>query len=101
MRKKYSYLFYSFETDRQDSSPIIDEEFENVCDPRLISLWKLVKAIKEEAMSHCRDDSCIESYINEEYVSGEGYVMHNHWGTYKLVYRHLFSHANFNNLRYK
>ena len=80
--------------------PILDEEFENVCDPRLISLWKLVKAIKEEAMSHCRDDSCIESYINEEYVSGEGYVMHNHWGTYKLVYRHLFSHANFNNLRY-
>jgi len=51
-------------------------------------------------MGCCRDDSCIESYINEEYVSGEGYVMHNHWGTYKLVYRHLFSHANFNNLRY-
>ena len=80
--------------------PILDEEFENVCDPRLISLWKLVKAIKEEAMTFCRDDSCIESYINEEYVSGEGYVMHNHWGTYKLVYRHLFSHANFNNVRF-
>ena len=29
MRKKYSYLFYSFETDRQDSSPIIDEEFDD------------------------------------------------------------------------
>ena len=42
--------------------PILDEEFENVCDPRLISLWKLVKAIKEEAMGCCRDDSCIESY---------------------------------------
>ena len=28
---------------------LLDEEFENVCDPRLISLWKLVKAIKEEA----------------------------------------------------
>lgn len=80
--------------------PILDEEFENICDPRLISLWKLVRNIKEEAMSYCRDDSCIESYINGEYVGGEGYVIHNHWGTYKLVYRHLFSHANFNNLRY-
>ena len=29
MKKKYSYLFYSFETDRQDSSPIIDEEFDD------------------------------------------------------------------------
>ena len=28
MKKKYSYLFYSFESDRQDSSPIIDEEFD-------------------------------------------------------------------------
>ena len=80
--------------------PILDDEFENVCDPRLISLWKLVKSIKEDAMSYCRDDSCIESYINGEYVGGEGYVIHNHWGTYKLVYRHLFSHANFNNVRF-
>ena len=29
MKKKYSYLFYSFESDRQDSSPIIDEEFDD------------------------------------------------------------------------
>lgn len=29
MKKKYSYLFYSFESDRQDSSPMIDEEFDD------------------------------------------------------------------------
>ena len=29
MKKKYSYLFYSYESDRQDSSPIIYEEFDD------------------------------------------------------------------------
>ena len=51
-------------------------------------------------MQYCRNDSIIEAYIQGEYVDGEGYVMHNQWGTYKLVYRDLFSQANFNNVRY-
>ena len=79
---------------------IIDEEFEQVCDVRLISLWKLIRQIKIDAMQYCRNDSIIEAYIQGEYVDGEGYVMHNQWGTYKLVYRDLFSQANFNNVRY-
>ena len=35
-----------------------------------------------------------------EQIDGEGYVMWSDMGTYKLVDRELFSHANFNQIQF-
>ena len=45
----------------------------------------------------CRHNAWFTSYLDEE-IDGEGYVMTNKHGTYKLVDREQFSRANF--LRY-
>ena len=55
MKKKYSYLFYSFESDRQDSSPIIDEEFDDAKeeDFEIIQEYKeIADAIRNSANVH-------------------------------------------------
>jgi len=72
------------------------EEFE--CDRLLIEFWKLVKSIKLDCLYLCRNDGPA-TYLNGESVDAEGYVMSNQYGTYKLVNRSLFSHANFNNVK--
>jgi hypothetical protein len=37
---------------------------------------------------------------NPELIDAEGYVIHNKIGSYKLIDREWFSHANFNNTRW-
>ena len=64
------------------------------CDPNLIRLWKLVKSIKEDCLFLCRNDGPA-AYIGHEQIDAEGYVLTNEYGTYKLVNREFFSHANF------
>jgi hypothetical protein len=73
------------------------DDFEN---PNLISFWKLVKSIKEDAVFLCRNDGPA-AYINGNRIDAEGYVMSNDFGMFKLVNREVFSYANFNSSRFQ
>jgi hypothetical protein len=73
------------------------DDFEN---PNLISFWKLVKSIKEDALFLCRNDGP-QAYINYNRIDAEGYVMTNEFGMFKLVNREVFSYANFNHGRFQ
>ena len=68
------------------------EEWEN---PALISLWLAVKKIKEDAMWLSYHIGCPAAYIDQNRIDCEGYVMHTHEGSWKLVNREEFSYANF------
>ena len=67
------------------------DDFEN---KNLVNFWKLVKSIKEDALYLCRNDGPT-AYIGYDRIDGEGYVMTNEFGMFKLVNREVFSHANF------
>ena len=77
----------------RDGDEVVAEEFENY---QLIRLWLLVKSIKEDALYQCRHRWGPEAYIGQNMIDAEGYVMHTEYGTWKLVNREVFSHANFN-----
>ena len=77
----------------REGSEIDATEWDN---PNLINFWKLVKSIKEDALYQCRHRFGPESYIGFDQVDAEGYVMHTESGSWKLVNREVFSHANFN-----
>ena len=61
----------------------------------LMRLWKLVKNIKEDALSVCTNDAWFTTYDDNDEIDGEGYVMWNRYGTFKLVNREKFSRLNF------
>ena len=69
-------------------------------DNGLISFWKLVQSIKHDFLNMFVHDADFDTFIYDgdtvQEVDGEGYVMWNSIGTYKLVDREVFSHANFN-----
>jgi len=65
------------------------------CDKYLISLWKLVKSIKDDLFLFIHELDEIECFIGDEMSFHEGYVIRNKFGTYKIVDRETFSHANF------
>ena len=69
------------------------------CDVNLLRLWKLVQSIKHDLMLHIATYNEVECYINGEEVGHEGYVLSNDYGTFKLIYREVFSNANFNRVR--
>lgn len=77
---------------------IHEDDFE--CDPNLIRLWLLVKTIKEDCLYLCRCTGP-QAYLNGERIVGEGFVMVNEFGMYKLINREVFSHANFNSGRFQ
>ena len=64
-------------------------------DINLMRLWKLVKNIKEDALSVCTNDAWFTTYDDNNEIDGEGYVMWNEYGTFKLVNREKFSRLNF------
>ena len=64
-------------------------------DINLMRLWKLVKNIKEDALSVCSNDAWFTTYDDNDEIDGEGYVMWNKYGTFKLVNREKFSRLNF------
>lgn len=78
----------------REQREIEDDAFD--CDANLIRLWKLVKSIKEDCLFLCRNHGPA-AYLNGDQIEGEGYVMTNEFGTYKLVNREVFSYANFLN----
>ena len=66
--------------------------------PYLVNLYQLVIKMKEELMeSFIVTDSPLAFLDDDGYfeVDGEGYVFHTLYGTYKLVDRETFAHANF------
>lgn len=65
------------------------------CDLNLIRFWKLIKSIKDDCLSLCRNDGP-EAYLNGERIDSEGYVYSNDINVYKLVNREVFSYHNFN-----
>lgn len=75
-----------------------DDKFD--CDINLIRLWALVKSIKDDCLFLCRNDGPA-AYLNGNRIDSEGYVMSNEFGTFKLVNREVFSHANFNQGRFQ
>ena len=82
----------------RDGRVIEDDAFD--CDSNLIRLWKLVKSIKEDCLSLCRNDGPA-AYINQDRIDAEGYVMTNELGMFKFVNREVFSYHNFNNQRFQ
>jgi hypothetical protein len=81
----------------REGKEVNPDDFEN---PNLISFWKLVKSIKEDAVYLCRNDGPA-AYINGNRIDAEGYVMTNEFGMFKLVNREVFSYANFNQGRFQ
>ena len=65
------------------------------CDKNLIRLWKLVKSIKEDLFLYIHEEDELECFIGGEQSFHEGYVIHNKFGSFKVVDRETFSHANF------
>ena len=65
------------------------------CDKNLIRLWKLVASIKTDLFLFIHEEDGIECSINGEDSFHEGYVIHNKFGSYKIVDREVFSHHNF------
>ena len=78
----------------------IREGIETGDDDGLISYWKLVQSIKHDFLNQFAHDGDFATFIYDgdtiQQTDGEGYVMWNSIGTYKLVDREVFSHANFN-----
>jgi hypothetical protein len=65
------------------------------CDKYLISLWKLVKSIKDDLFLFIHEEDEIECYLYDIASFHEGYCITNKYGTLKVVDREVFSHANF------
>ena len=79
---------------------LTDEALESISesheiDPNLMRLWKLVNSIKMDALKRCEHDGWWTTYSDIDEIDGEGYVMWNKWGIYKLVDREEFSRLNF------
>ena len=70
--------------------------YDNQIDVSVLRLWKLVQTIKMDMFAYIDCESIAECYIGEEMCDHEGYVLHNEFGTYKIVNREGFSKANFN-----
>ena len=68
---------------------------DNECDISVLRLWKLVESIKMDMFAFIDADDSLECYIGEEMCDHEGYVLHNDYGTFKIVNREGFSKANF------
>ena len=78
----------------------IREGVEIRSDNDLISFWKLIQSIKHDFMEMFEHDANFATFLGHadgiDPIDGEGYVMWSDMGTYKLVDREVFSHANFN-----
>jgi hypothetical protein len=65
-------------------------------DINLLRLWKLVESIKMDMFFYIESDTNISCEIDGKLSDHEGYVMHNEFGSYKIVNREEFSYNNFN-----
>jgi len=65
------------------------------CDINLLRLWKLIVSIKEDLFQFIQEEDEIGCLIGNEPTLHEGYVIHNEFGSFKVVDREEFSRANF------
>ena len=70
--------------------------YANEVDVNTLRLWQLVASIKMDMLMLCRNNGP-KAYVDGRQCRGEGYVMVNQFGVFKLVDRFQFSRANFNN----
>ena len=71
------------------------ELYRIIGDEHLVNLYQLVIAYKEEFMENCITYSEFQTYLGDEKVQGEGFVLHTEDGAIKLVNREEFAIANF------
>lgn len=64
-------------------------------DINLLRLWKLVESIKMDMFFYIETDDSIICMIDGKDADHEGFVMHNEFGSYKIVNRDEFSRMNF------
>lgn len=64
-------------------------------DINLMRLWRLVESIKMDMFFYIETDDDIVCEIDGEISDHEGFVLHNEFGSYKIVDRSKFSHYNF------
>jgi hypothetical protein len=64
-------------------------------DINLLRLYKLVESIKMDMFFYIETDDSITCEIDGKPSNHEGYVMHNKFGSYKIVNREEFSYNNF------
>jgi len=64
-------------------------------DINLLRLWKLVHSIKMDLFFYISREDVVDCYIGGEECDHEGYVMHNQFGSYKVIDRDTFSRMNF------
>ena len=81
----------------REGYPMTNEDF--LGNESLMHLYGLMIVLKEELMHQCRNVGP-RAFIGQDEISGEGYVLSNELGTFKLVNRQSFSVANFNNPKY-
>lgn len=68
---------------------------ETKCNVNLIHLYNFITNIKEMLVDGIESYENVYLSIGSDPCGHEGYVMSNRHGTYKLIKRHGFSHANF------
>ena len=81
----------------REGKEIDEHEIAENCDVdvNLIRLWKLVESIKMDLFCFIESSTDISCEIDGELSDHEGYVMHNQFGSYKIVNRDEFSRLNF------
>ena len=67
----------------------------------LVNLYQMIIEIKEDIMESLIVNDAPRSFIFEDVeTDGEGYVLHNQYGSFKLVNREEFAYANFTDGRF-
>ena len=81
----------------REGNPVNEHEIAELhdVDINLLRLWKLVYSIKMDLFFYISTEDVVDCYIGGDEVQHEGYVMHNDFGSYKVVDRTTFSRLNF------
>ena len=81
----------------REGKPVDEHEIAELhdVDINLLRLWKLVYSIKMDLFFYISTEDVVDCYIGGNEVAHEGYVMHNDFGSYKVVDRTTFSRLNF------
>ena len=81
----------------REGNPVNEHEIAELhdVDINLLRLWKLVYSIKMDLFFYISTEDVVDCYIGGDQCDHEGYVMHNDFGSYKVVDRTTFSRLNF------
>ena len=81
----------------REGKEVDEHEIAENCDVdiNLIRFWKLIESIKMDLFFYIESDDNITCKIDGKDSEHEGFVMHNDFGSYKIVNRDEFSRMNF------